>query len=368
MRSSTDFVIICKYLGLRLLLSSMASRYMCMRKILFDSIPADRRETARSALTAAFGPAPLTAVQRVTSGASALIYRIEVADRPYLLRLESFQRDEIRDPERAYRCMRTAVEAGIAPALHHADPTAGVAIMDFVPGRSLSEYAGGPQGLARDLGGLVARLQATPAFPPVTDYLSVLESLLGRLLGSGLFASGLLDRHQEGFERIRQAYPWDSRALVSSHNDPHPDNILFDGERLWLIDWETAYRNDPLVDVAIFTLYLAASPELEGVLLQSWLGRAPDRALRARLVLMRQLVRLFYACASSLHAASPSAVPETDLAALTPAEFRAAVDERRLVLGAPETQRIGGKVALATFLAVLATPKFEEALIVAQQG
>jgi hypothetical protein len=104
------------------------------------------------------------------------------------------------------------------------------------------------------------------------------------------------------------------------------------------------------------------------VLLQSLLGRSPDRALRARLVLMRQLVRLFYACASSLHAASPSAVPESDLAALTPAEFRAAVDDGRLVLGAPETQRIGGKVALATFLAVLATPQFEEALVIAQQG
>ena len=43
-------------------------------------------------------------------------------------------------------------------------------------------------------------------------------------------------------------------------------------------------------------------------------------------------------------------------------------DEGRLVLGAPETQRIGGKVALATFLAVLATPQFEEALVVARQG
>ncbi len=346
----------------------MASWYTCMRDVLLDSIPADRRETARSALGAAFGSAPLTALQRVTSGASALSYRIEIADRPYLLRLESPERDDVRDPERAYRCMRTAEEAGIAPALHHADPTAGVAIMDFVPGRSLSEYPGGPGELARDLGALAARLQATPAFPPVTDYLTVLKGLLGRLLGSGLFAAGLLDRHQEGFERIRQAYPWDSRALVSSHNDPHPGNILFDGERLWLIDWETAYRNDPLVDVAIFTLYLAASPELEGVLLRSWLGRAPDRALRARLVLMRQLVRLFYACASSLHAASPQAVPETDLTALTPAEFRAAVDQGRLVLGTPETQRIGGKVALATFLAVLATPAFEEALVVAQQG
>jgi aminoglycoside phosphotransferase (APT) family kinase protein len=178
----------------------------------------------------------------------------------------------------------------------------------------------------------------------------------------------LLDRHQEGFERIRQAYPWNDGALVSSHNDPHPGNILFDGKRLWLIDWETAYRNDPLVDVAIFTLYLAGSPDLEELLLQSWLGRAPDRALRARLVLMRQLVRLFYGCAASLHAAAPGVVPETDLTALTPAEFRAAVDEGRLVLGTPETQRIGGKVALATFLAVLGTPAFEEALVVARQG
>ena len=346
----------------------MASWYTCMRDVLFDSLPADRREAARSALTAAFGPAPLTALQQVTSGASALIYRIEVADRPYLLRLDSLQRDDIRDPERAYLCMRTAEEAGIAPALHHADATAGVAIMDFVPGRSLSEHPGGPRGLARDLGDLAARLQATSAFPPVADYLSVLKGLLGRLLGSGLFASGLLDRHQAGFERIRQAYPWDSSALVSSHNDPHPGNIMFDGRRLWLIDWEDAYRNDPLVDVAIFTLHLAASPELEGLLLQSWLGRPPDRVLRARLVLMRQLVRLFYACASSLHAATPEVVPETDLAALTPAEFRAAVDQGRLVAGAPETQRIGGKVALATFLAVLATPTFEEALVVVQQG
>ena len=75
-----------------------------------------------------------------------------------------------------------------------------------------------------------------------------------------------------------------------------------------------------------------------------------------------------YGCAASLHAAAPGVVPETDLTALTPAAFRTAVDEGRLVPGAPETQRIGGKVALATFLAVLGTPAFEEALVVARQG
>jgi hypothetical protein len=123
----------------------------------------------------------------------------------------------------------------------------------------------------------------------------------------------------------------------------------------------------PLVDVAIFILYLAASPELAGIL--AWpLGRALDRARRARQVLMRQLVRLFYGCAGRLSAATSQVVPETDLRAPTPAEFRDAVERRRLALGEPQTQRIGGKSALATFLAGLATPQFEEALLVAQPG
>jgi hypothetical protein len=324
----------------------------------------------RSALAAAFGRSPVTALAPITAGASALSYRLEVAGRPYLLRVESSRRDEVRDPHRTYPCMQAAVEAGLAPALHHADPTAGVAIMDFIAERPLSDYPGGMPGLVRDLGALVARLQTTPAFPPVSDYLTVMEVLLGRLLGCGLFAPGLLDRHREGFERIRGAYPWDSATLVSSHNDLNPRNILFDGERLWLIDWETAYRNDPLVDVATVMLFLARGPELEKVLLRSWLGREPDRRLRARLALMRLLVRLFFGCAASLNAAHTlnTVVPTTDLAAPTPEQFAELVQQGRLTVGSPEGQRMIGKMALGGFLAGLSAPEFEEALVVVRQG
>jgi thiamine kinase-like enzyme len=92
----------------------------------------------------------------------------------------------------------------------------------------------------------------------------------------------LLDPHRDGFERLRDAYPWDESGLVSSHNDPHPGNILFDGERLWLIDWETAYRNDPAVDLAIMTMYRAGTPVLQEALLHAWRGRPSDPVLRAR--------------------------------------------------------------------------------------
>jgi aminoglycoside phosphotransferase (APT) family kinase protein len=334
-----------------------------------DRIPEDRRERARSALKVAFGRVPVASLEPITMGASALSYRIEVGGRPYLLRLESSRRNEIRDPHRSYVCMRAAAEAGIAPAVRPADPEAAVAITDFVPHRSMADLWASPD-LARDLGNLVAQLQAIPAFPPVTDYPTMVGRLLGLLLGSGLFTPGLLDPHREGFERIREAYPRNSAALVSSHNDLSPANILSDGERLWFIDWETAYGNDPLVDVATLTIFIGASPELEAVLLRSWLGREPDRAQRARLVLMRSLGRLYYGCAASLNAAHAlgTVAPETDLSAPTWAEFGEAIEQKRLALGAPVVQRLVGKIALASFLAGVTAPEFNEALATVRQG
>ena len=133
-------------------------------------------------------------------------------------------------------------------------------------------------------------------------------------------------------------YPWNASSPVSSHNDPNPRNIIFDGERLWLIDWETAFRNDPLTDVAILAENFAGTPELEDALLQGWLERPADQELRARLLLMRQLTRIYYgAILLSAFAASPRAVPDGDLAAPTPDGFRASIAEGRLKAASPET-------------------------------
>jgi aminoglycoside phosphotransferase (APT) family kinase protein len=327
------------------------------------TLPADRRDRARSALTAVFGAAPVSVAQPITTGASASIHRIEVGGRPWLLRLESSQRDEVRDPERAYACMQRAAEAGIAPAVLHADAAAGVAIMAFVQGRPLDDFPGGPEALARALGTVAARLQDTPVFPAVADYPSIIGGLLDRLQATRLYGA-LLAPHRDGFERLRAAYPWDEQRLVSSHNDPHPGNILFDGERLWLIDWETAYRNDPALDLAIMTMYRAATPELQEALLQAWSGRPSDPVLRARVFLMRQLAKLFYGCANGLYLSEtrPDLV-ETDMAAPTPTEFSAAIRDGRLIQNSAEAQRVGGKVALRTFLDGVTSPAFDEAAL-----
>jgi len=337
-------------------------------RLFLERVPEPHREAARIALSAALGSATPASLERVTGGASgALLYRVDADGGTLLLRIDT-RRDALRNPHH-YECMRIAADAGIAPRVRYLDADAQVVVMDFLRQRPLAQYPGGPRVLARDLGALVARLQQTPAFPRLHEFPAVIARMLAFLRSSGLFAEGLLDAHAEGFERIREAYAWDGTTGVSSHNDPNPRNVVFDGDRLWLVDWEASCRNDPLTDVAILLDNVAATPELERALLEAWHGGAPGPYIQARILLMRQLTRLYYAgllFSFSMRGSRPE--PETDLKALTPEELALAVGRGELTAGSPEMMRALGKMFLARFHATLATPESEGALTVAAAG
>jgi aminoglycoside phosphotransferase (APT) family kinase protein len=325
-----------------------------------ELISAERRQTTREALTETFGGKPLSDMRLLKGGISgAAIWRIVVGGQPFVLRLEP-ERIALQHRERGYACMRGAAAAGVAPKLLYADATAGVAIMEFVDSRPLAEHPGGQGGLVGELGALIARLHATPRFPLLTGSDDVVAGLLEVLRLSELFAPGLLDRHVEGLTRIRAAYPWDRSTLVSSHNDPNPRNIIFDGKRVWLVDWELGAGNDPLFDPAILTIELANTPELEEVLLAAVLARPADTVTRARLAIVRLLARLFYGCiALEAFVGEARSGPEANLGAFTPAEFLSMVGQMG---SSSEVAWAFGKMSLRAFIDGVSEPGFEATL------
>jgi aminoglycoside phosphotransferase (APT) family kinase protein len=326
----------------------------------FDA--AVQRDIVRAALVAAFGSAPIGAVTSISGGASgASLFRVEVGGRRYVVRVEG-PASPLRNPHQ-YVSMRIAAEVGIAPRIHHVDEVARIVVMDFIEQRPLQAYPGGRRMLAQALGSLLRRLQLTPAFPHFVDYPDIVARLFAHVRRTRLFAAGVLDAHVERLERIREAYAAGSASLVASHNDAIPSNILFDGERLWLIDWESAYRNDPLVDVATMLDTLAPSPELEDVLLRAWLGGAADETVLARLELIRALTRLYYAgVLLSASAAASQTMLDTDLSAPIVPEFEQAIRDGRLVPGVPATKHILGKMFLASFFTGVRPPGFDAAV------
>jgi aminoglycoside phosphotransferase (APT) family kinase protein len=335
---------------------------MVMSADQFDILPAAHRETVHAALAAAFGRTPIGAITPINGGAStASTFRVEAGGRRYLLRVEG-EPSPLRNPHQ-YVSMRIAAEAGIAPEIHHVDEAARIAITDFIEQQPLKTYPGGPRALAQALGELFSRVQATPAFPHFVKYPDIVARLFAHVRRTGLFAPGLLDAHVERLERLREAYDSGLTGLVSSHNDSIPSNILFDGERLWLIDWESAYRNDPLVDVAIVSDSFALSPELEDVLMKAWFGRAPDEVVRARLELIQAFTRLYYSgVLLSASAAASWRTSDGDLSAPTLPEFQQAIREGRFKPGAPATKHVLGKMFLASFFSGVAPPGFDDAV------
>jgi Phosphotransferase enzyme family len=318
--------------------------------------PAACRETLYSALRAAFGSIKIDRIVPISGGVSgAFPFRVEVGDRRYVVRVEG-PASPLRNPHQ-YGSMLIAAEAGISPKVHYLDESSRVVVMDFIETRSLRSFPGGSHGLVQALGELLRRVQATALFRQFVAYPDIVDSLWQWVCKTGLFTPGLLDPYTERLARIRENYICEPANFVSSHNDPTPLNVLFDGNRLWLIDWESASRDDPLVDVAIVLDNLAPSPELESLLLKSWLGREPDDDLRARLSQVRALTRLFYAgVLFSASVAAFGALADDDLSAMTIAEFRHAIREGRLQPYAPPTRHVLGKMYLASFLAGAVPP------------
>jgi aminoglycoside phosphotransferase (APT) family kinase protein len=319
--------------------------------------PSPQHEIARQAIKAAFGATPAEFLARIGGGATtALTLRVRLRGRDYLLRVEG-EASPLRNPHQ-YQSMRLAAEAGIAPKIHYLDVSARVVVMDFVEHEPLQDYPGGRNALAQALGDLLGRLQDAPVFPYFVDYPDIVSRLFAHVRRTGLFAPGLLDRHVEHLAHIKERYTAGLERLVSSHNDLHPGNLLFDGARLWLIDWESAYRNDPLVDVAITIDSFAFPPELADTVLETWLGRASDLALRGRLETIRALTRLYYAgvflSASAISRAE--AAPDIDLSAPTIADFAEIIRDGRLERGA--VAHIMGKMYLASFLSGRPVPGF----------
>jgi aminoglycoside phosphotransferase (APT) family kinase protein len=332
-----------------------------------EGLPRDRREPARAALASCTRGHDIARIARLKGGVSgALIYRVDTARRSFALRMEP-ERVALEHRRRGFACMEAAAAVGAAPYVFFADPTSGIAVMDFIDAKPIATHAGGRAGVARELGALIGQIQTTKPFPLMLGGdKDIVASALQALESSGLFAVGLLERHRDELARIRVAVPWDPLDLVSSHNDPNPRNLLFDGVRLWLVDWELASRNDRLFDLAIATTEIANTLELETVLLTSALGRLPDATLRARLRAVRQLTWLFYGCIALDSVMAERSEREESLDAMSPAQFQATAAQGGLAPA--EIGYLFGKMSLAAFISGCSAPDFEETLTLASQA
>lgn len=260
-------------------------------------VPQEKNAAVIQGLRAAFGVTAFEDIAVVSGGhTNSLVFRIVVSGTAYLLKI--IVRAE--DPTRHYESMRAAAEVGLAPRVLYTDVENRISITDFVKTRPLSmeEARGRMPEVLRKLHGLPpfgrAPFNTTCTFLlnnwPKTD------PFLEKFRTMNLLPPREIEEFFDRYAELASIYPYGDGEMVASHNDLFkPDNILFDGERVWLVDWEAAFLNDRYADLAVVANQLVTSEAQEREFLRAYFGAEPSGYQGARLHLMRQLAHLFYA-------------------------------------------------------------------------
>ncbi len=201
---------------------------------------------------------------------------------------------------------RAAHAAGVSPEVVHAEP--GAMVFRYVEGRTLApEDVRDPAMLARIVPLLHAVHRAIPKHyrgpTPIFWVFQVLRDYAARLAEDGHRLTAELPRYSAAALRLEQAVG--PVEIAFGHNDLLAANLIDDGRRLWLVDWEYGAFNSPLFDLGGLASNNELSPALEARLLELYFAAPVTDALRRRYQAMK--------CASLLREAMWSMVSEIHL-------------------------------------------------------
>lgn len=172
---------------------------------------------------------------------------------------------------------RAAHALGVAPrVVHHED---GVLVLDMIDAQTYAEAdVRKPENLTRIVE-LVAKthrgLGAYLTTPVLTFWpYQVNQTYVTRLFADGTPHKAMLDGLMLEQDKLARATgPVD---LVIGHNDLLAANILDDGDRLWLIDWEYGGYNTPLFDLAGLAGNNGLSEAQERAMLEQYFQRPAE--------------------------------------------------------------------------------------------
>ena len=213
-------------------------------------------------------------------------FRVDVGGSAYVLRVASPESGQLgirRDHECA--CMRIAASLGIGAEVVRAMPDDGVLVARFLDGEPLSlEQAKEPERLKRIVQA-IRRFHDGPAFPGPFSPFETVRDYHRRALERGVHFPDELPEAFARMARIEDAVAGRQRC-VPCHNDLLAANLIDDGEKIWIIDWEYAAMGDPFFDLGNFAVNQALSAGESDRLLAHYFGEIRERD-RAQLELMK---------------------------------------------------------------------------------
>jgi len=233
-------------------------------------------------------------VEALTQGLSgAAVYAVTTSRGQFVLRVQARQQDDHYFAQQLH-ILRLAADAGVAPAIVHVDTAARAVVSVRVSAGSIGAALADPVQREALLASVVDRLRALHALDP-----SGVPERDPIPFARAAWEAG---RERPGFpawavslaptlDALAATLAEDPRRVVS-HNDVNPGNIMWDGTRAWLVDWEVTGLGHPYFDLATFALFLRLEDDVAFGLVALHDGAPLDDRSRASFRALRQLAGL----------------------------------------------------------------------------
>jgi thiamine kinase-like enzyme len=222
-------------------------------------------------------------IRPITAGLTNANFRVEVERVPYFVRIPGAATDLLAiDRANELHNTRAAAEADVGAKVVHHDVASGAIVLEWLPGRTMSNEAFAEPGMPEQIAEALLRLHTGPRFRDDFDMFRLSERYLALVDERSIpIPSGYRERLPL-VPRIEAALAVHPLPSVPCHNDLLADNYLDDGKRLWIVDYEYSGNNDPTFELGNTAQELGFDAARQAELCAAYFGEATP-ALLARM-------------------------------------------------------------------------------------
>jgi thiamine kinase-like enzyme len=216
----------------------------------------------------------------VAGGLTNRSFRVQAGDRTYFVSIPG-ERSELLAIPRADEIRNTmaAAETGVSPRVLDHIPSTGVMIVEFLKGRTLSQPDMHRPGMVERLARAVRQLHTARPFANDFDLFRLTDSYRAVLASDRKAPPAGFDDYQPLLAEMRAAVRAHPSAPRPCSNDLVPENLIDDGQRLWIVDFGYSGNNDPCSELGNAVCEAAYDQAEAEALGHAYFGEATPRLL-----------------------------------------------------------------------------------------